>query len=118
MFTQTDTIKRGRSFNSITMTGLFITTGKRFTLARVALVVFGGALALVIFNYLMKFISNQPFNWAVFLEYLPNLLLGTVATTVFSYFTLNHFHYLFTQRKPVVYFILPLFFMHSCYPDL
>jgi two-component system, LytTR family, sensor kinase len=91
------------------MASLLKTKSNRFRLGRVAMVVFGGVLFLVIFNYAIKFISNEPFNWERFWEYFPNLLLGSATTTVFSYFTLNYFHSLFIQRKPSVYFILPLF---------
>jgi two-component system, LytTR family, sensor kinase len=90
------------------MASLLKTSGNRFKLGNVALAVFGGALFLVVFNYAIKFISNEPFNWQRFWEYFPNLLLGTVTTTVFSYFTLNYFHSLFIRRKSFVHFILPL----------
>lgn len=95
-------------FYQITMSVLFKTSGKRFKLAGVALAVFGASFSLFLFNYLMKFIYGEPFNWDAFWEYFPNFFLGTIATTAFSYFTLNHFHRLFIQRKRFKHFILPL----------
>jgi hypothetical protein len=86
----------------------FNISSKRFPLKVVALVVFGASFSLFLFNYLMKFVYGEPFNWDIYWEYFPNHLLGTVATSVFSYFTLNYFHYLFSQRKHFRYFILPL----------
>lgn len=80
----------------------------RFKLQRVALVVFGGAFILILFNYAMKFVYNESFNWPRFLEYLPNLLLGTITTTLFSYFTINHFYSLFIRRRALLYFITPI----------
>jgi LytS/YehU family sensor histidine kinase len=82
--------------------------GKRFKIGRVALAVFGASFCLFLFNYLMKYIYGEPFNWDVYLEYFPNHLLGTIAITVFSFFTLNHFHTLFIQRKRFKSFLLPL----------
>jgi sensor histidine kinase YesM len=88
---------------------LFNISLKRFRLSRVALVVFGASFCLILFVYLSKFIGDEEFNWDAYWEYFPNHLLGTIATTLFSYFTLNHFHYLFTYRKGFTHFILPLF---------
>ncbi|MBB1285175.1 histidine kinase [Flavisolibacter sp. BT320] len=90
------------------MKSILKTSGNRFKLGSVALAVFGGAFSLVVFNYAIKYISNEPFNWERFWEYFPNLLLGAVMTTVFSYFTLNYFHSLFIRRKGFVHFIIPL----------
>jgi two-component system LytT family sensor kinase len=95
-------------FYPIGMEVLFKTPGKRFKLGEVALAVFGASFSLFLFNYLMKFIYGEPFNWAAFWEYFPNFFLGTLATTVFSYFTLNYFHSLFSKRKQFRHFILPL----------
>ena len=92
------------------MKGVLKTSGNRFKLGRVALVVFGGTLFLVLFNFSIRYVYNEPINWPNFWEYVPNLLLGTLATTLFSYFTLNHFHSLFIQRKSFAYFLLPTFF--------
>ena len=90
------------------MLELLRSEGKRFKIGRVALVVFGASFCLFLFNYLIKFIYGEPFNWNIYLEYFPNHLLGTIATAIFSYFTLNHFHSLLIQRKSYKSFLLPL----------
>lgn len=87
---------------------LFDTSMRRFKLKRVALVIFGASLSLFLMVYLVKFVGDDPFNWDAYWEYFPNQLMGTIATIVFSFFTLNHFHYLFSNHRPFSYFILPL----------
>lgn len=89
-------------------------SGKRFRLQIVTLVVSGASFCLFLFNYTMKYIYGEPFNWRVFWEYFPNFLSGTVATTIFSFFTLNYFHGLLISRKPFRYFILPLLGCVAC----
>lgn len=87
---------------------LFHTSGRRFPLQWVAGAIFGAAFLLVVVNYLVRFINNVPFNWPVFWEYFPNLLLGTVVTTLFSFWLLNHCYILFSNRKRAVFFIVPV----------
>lgn len=87
---------------------LFPTSGQRFRLEWVALTIFGAAFLLVMVNYLVRYLYNVPFNWPVFWEYFPNLLLGIVTTILFSFWLLNHFYALFSQRKPARHFILPV----------
>jgi hypothetical protein len=87
---------------------VFYKNKARFKLGRVALVVFSGALALIVFNYALKFVYDEPFNWMRFWEYFPNLLLGTIANILFSFFTLNHFYILFIRRQSFLYFIAPI----------
>lgn len=89
-------------------TTLFHTAGRRYPLQWVAGAIFGAAFLLVVINYVVRYINNVPFNWQVFWEYFPNLLLGTVVTTLFSYWLLNHFYFLFSQRKHAGYFIVPV----------
>jgi two-component system LytT family sensor kinase len=90
------------------MSTLFHTSGRRYPLAWVALAIFGAAFLLVVVNYLVRFLYNAPFNWPVFWEYFPNLLLGTVTTTLFSFWLLNYFYFLFSHRKRAGHFILPV----------
>lgn len=91
------------------MAAMFSNKKGRFGLGSVALVVVCGTLALILFNFAIRYVYNEPINWANFWEYLPNLLLGVLATTLLSYFTLNHFYALLVRRKGVRYFLLPVF---------
>ena len=84
------------------------TSGRRFPLQWVAGAIFGAALLLVVVNYLVRFVYNVAFNWSAFWEYFPNLLLGTVLTTLYSYWLLNYGYFLFSHRKRAVHFIVPV----------
>jgi two-component system, LytTR family, sensor kinase len=83
---------------------------KRFHLAIVALVIFAASFMLFLFNYVRGFILGKPFNWAAWWEYFPSFFISNIATILFSYFILNHFYYLFNQRKRFTYFLFPLVF--------
>ena len=106
--TEQTKIEQFSPFNRTTMETLSGKERKRFRLTMVAAVVFGASFILLVFAYLVKFVGDEPFNWTAYWEYFPNQLMGTIATTLFSYFTLNHFHYLFGKRSSFKYFILPL----------
>jgi LytS/YehU family sensor histidine kinase len=54
-------------------------------------------------------VVDEGFNWSVWWEYFPNFFLSNIVTILFSYFILNHFYYLFSERKGLRYFIQPLF---------
>ena len=90
------------------MNALFNTSLRRFKLGKVALVVFGASICLFLMTYLVHFVGDDPFNWVAYREYFPNQLLGTIATTFFSYLTLNHFHYLFSHYRSLHHFIIPV----------
>lgn len=85
----------------------FFTTRKRYPFSKVLLWSVAVSFALFLFVYLSSVAVGTPFNWKAYREYLLNQSLGTLATAVLFYFSLNHFHRLFQQRKRFVHFLLP-----------
>lgn len=86
---------------------LFIPAYKRYAFNRILLVVLCVAFGAFLLAYFSKFIVGKPFNWDTYLEYLFNQVTGTIATTIYFYYALNLFHYLFQQKKRFSAFILP-----------
>jgi two-component system, LytTR family, sensor kinase len=63
---------------------------------------------LFIFVYVYRFALDQPFNWKAYREYLLNQAIGTVATALFYYFSLNEFQRLFRIKERFLNFLSPV----------
>ena len=80
---------------------------KRYPLWKVFLVVLSFNIFLFALSYFLTQLAGEKnFNWAGYRDYLPNQVLGALATTLFFYGTLNYYHQLFADRKPAGYYIL------------
>src|SRR5687767_14629145 len=83
-------------------------TSHRYSFLKVAACTFLASLGLVVYIYVYRLAIDVSFNWVAYREYLLNQVIGTFATSIFYYYSLNEFHKLFVEKRNFYSFIIPV----------
>jgi two-component system, LytTR family, sensor kinase len=81
---------------------------RRYSFEKVLAYTTLASVCLIVYIYVYRIAIGAAFNWTAYWEYLPNQCLGTLATAAYYYFSVNHFHQLFVNRRPASAFLVPV----------